>query len=120
MAKDEKTYAKLRSKFVAKYQHANTLMFDHIWNEWFKKTDHTSKWQSFRNRAGQANTNSTLESFNKLIKHQFLKKVVMSIGGALEKIGEIIYYYSNNCKKFEFSPRFVKKNPFISIKANEK
>ena len=37
-----------------------------------------------------------------------MKRIVMSIGGALSKLEEIIIYFSNNRKKFSFSPRFVK------------
>ena len=109
MAKDEKTYKKLLCKFKDKYEKRHNAMFLHIWNTWINTRDHTHKWQIFRNKAGFANTNSPLESYNKLIKHQFFKRVVMSIGGALAKLEEIILYYSNNCKKFECSPRFVKK-----------
>jgi hypothetical protein len=63
-------------------------------------------------------TNSPLESFNNLIKTQFMKKIVISIGGPLSKLEEIIIYFSNNRKKFCFSPRFVKALSFIFDQAN--
>ena len=90
-------------------------MFEHIWNTWIRTNDHTCNWQSFRNRPGFANTNSPLESFNNMIKTQFMKRVVMSIGGALSKIEEVIIYYSNNPKKFNFSPRFVKTTNVLAL-----
>ena len=85
-------------------------MYEHILKTWINTTNHTCKWQSFRNRPGFANTNSPLESFNARIKTDFFKRVVLSIGGAITKFEAIVTYYSNNAKKFSFSPRFVKKS----------
>jgi hypothetical protein len=39
-----------------------------------------------------------LESFNNLIKTQFMKRNIMSIRGALSKLEEMIIYFSNNRK----------------------
>lgn len=108
MSKDEATYEFLLTKFREKYETNHNAMFEHIWHTWIRTSDHTCNWQSFRNKPGFANTNSPLESFNNLIKTQFMKRIVMSIGGALSKLEEIIIYFSNNRKKFNFSPRFVK------------
>jgi hypothetical protein len=41
-----------------------------------------------------------LESFNNLIKTQFMKRNIMSIRGALSKLEEMIIYFCNNRKKF--------------------
>ena len=108
MSKDEATYEEKLNDFRVKYETDHNQMFEHIWHTWIRTNDHTCNWQSFRNRPGFANTNSPLESFNNMIKTQFMKRVVMSIGGALSKLEEIIIYYSSNRRKFHFSPRFLK------------
>ena len=63
----------------------------------------TIDWQIFRNNVGLVNTNSFLESFNNT-----MKKVFLSIGGAIDKLDEIILYYSNDERKFTRQPKFVK------------
>ena len=51
-------------------------MYDHIYNTWINTTDHTCKWQIFRNKPGFANTNSPLESFNSRLKTDFFNRIV--------------------------------------------
>ena len=60
-----------------------------------------------RNKPGFANTNSPLESFNSRLKTDFFKRIVRSIGGALEIITkDLIPYLSESCKKFKKYPRY--------------
>ena len=92
-------------------------MYDHIFKTWISPIDHTSKWQIFRNKAGFANTNSPLESFNSRLKTDFFKRVVRSIGGFLTIMcDEIFPYLSINCKKFLNSPRYIENTEKSALK----
>jgi hypothetical protein len=99
-----------------KYEKNHRDMYDYIYNSWINTKDHTCNLQIFRNRAGFANTNSNLESFNARLKTDFFNRIVRTIGGVLLVfIEELIPYLSDNCKKFKTYPKYVKKTEIKAL-----
>ena len=109
MSMNEQEYQSLLVEFKRKYSSAHKAMYDYIIAEWVDRNDHRCNWQIFRNSVGLANTNSPIESFNKTLKEQFFERVIISLGAAIDKLDDIISYYSNNKeRKFTRQPKFVK------------
>jgi len=119
MSKDEEEYKDNLNAFKSKYSIKHKDMYDYIMTEWIDRNDHRCNWQIFRNKAGLANTNSPIESFNNTIKKIFFKRNVLSIGGAIDKLDEIILYYSNDDKVFTRQPKFIKKSYELALTLNE-
>jgi len=120
MSKSKSVYEANLSLFKDKYSQKHKEMYDHIYDNWINKDDHTCNWQSFCNKPGFANTNSPLESFNKTIKHQYTLKNILLLGIVIGKLETIILYYSNNKKIFETAPRFVKKTHQLALALTKK
>jgi hypothetical protein len=120
-SKTEEEYNKKLISFQVKYAKNHKSMYDHIYNTWINTTDHTCKWQIFRNNPGFANTNSPLESFNSRLKTDFFNRIVRSIGGVLNVFREeIIPYLSDHCKKFKRSPRYVERTEKLALNLMKK
>ena len=56
-----------------------------------------------------ANTNSNIESFNAAIKRDFFNRKKKTVIGAVNKIQEIIRYYSVDDRVFHYIPKYVEK-----------
>jgi hypothetical protein len=82
-------------------------MYDYVNKQWFKSN--FNKWQIFRNPPGYANTNSNVESFNNVIKRDFTGRRKLPLKTALNKLEEIITYYSNNDIEFARQPLIEEK-----------
>lgn len=70
----------------------------------------------YHNEPGYANSNSNVESFNNVIKRDFTGRRRLSIKAAIEKIGQIIVYYSTKGPQFENKPKFDNKIKSIAEK----
>ena len=81
-------------------------MLKYIKEQWLEKYNN---WQIFRNPPGYANTNSNIESFNASIKRDFTFRKKLSVYVAVNKIKEIVHYYSVNKEIFHTIPKFNKK-----------
>ena len=104
----EKEYNKQVSIFSDKYNESN--MFQYIEKQWLNSE--FNKWQIWRNDPGFANTNSNIESFNSTIKRDFTKRWKCSLAKAIEKLFELIVYYSNDdniVNEFKLIPAFDSK-----------
>jgi len=120
MSKNEEEYRDNLKEFKTKYSSKHKDMYDYIMTEWIERNDHRCNWQIFRNNAGLANTNSPIESFNNTIKRIFFKRNVLSIGGAIDKLDEIILFYSNDERVFTRQPKFVKITYDLALTLSEK
>ena len=67
-----------------------------------------STWQIFRNKPGQANTNSNIESFNNTIKLDLSRKR-LPMKAAIKAIFEQIVYYSTEYEPFAKIPKYNQK-----------
>ena len=94
------------NSFTDKYLNNHYDMYEYIRDQWLEGD--FRMWQIFRNKPGYANTNSNLESFNATIKRDFTNNTAFYISGAIEHIGEIIEFYSENAVEFELAPKFDK------------
>ena len=110
MSINEKEYEINKLNFKTKYS-KYTEIYSYIEKQWFNVTfkgDFT-KWQIFRNPPGFANTNSNIESFNATIKRDFTGRKKLKINSALQKLDQIIHYYSNDSIIFMLQPIASKK-----------
>jgi len=64
-----------------------------------------NKWQIFHSPPGYANTNSNIESFNKQIK-LFTSKKKLSVFGMIDKVDEMVQYYSIHQTTFNEFPKY--------------
>ena len=95
MSIDEKEFQNKTNSLALLY------ICDYIKNQWLDGD--FNKWQIFRNKPGYAKTNSNIESFNAAIKRDFTGRARLNMKKALEKVKEIIIYYSKNSVDFELS-----------------
>ena len=102
MSINEKEYEENKKEFKKKYQKTHKEVYDYCAG-WFSGV--WSKWQIFRNRPGQANTNSNIESFNNAIKRDFNRKRV-PMKQCLDELFEQIIYYSTEYPDFAKNPKF--------------
>ena len=72
-----------------------------------------SNWQIYHTRPGCANTNSNIESFNRSVK-RFTDRKKMNMTAALNKLINIIVYYSTEFPEFEQKPKYNKKTKEIA------
>ena len=120
-SKTESAYKDYLVVFKNKYAKNHKAMYDHIFDTWINSSDHTCRWQAFRNKPGFANTNSPLESYNSRLKTDYFKRIVRSIGGVLDVFkDEIIPFESENFKKCKPYPRYIKKTEDLAIKLTRK
>ena len=88
-------------------------MYQYINIQWFQG-DFTL-WQIFRRSPGYSCANSNIESFNATIKRDFTLRKRMNIKSVLEKMNEIIIYYSVHRKEFMTKPKFNSKLKEIAL-----
>ena len=103
----EKDYKNQVLDFTNKYKKSEPQMFQYIDKQWLNGLFNT--WQIWRSDPGFANTNSNLESFNATIKRDFTKRWKCSLAKAIEKLFEVIFYYSNDnneANEFNVIPAF--------------
>ena len=106
MSTTQSDYDNQLLKLKKKYSKKHTVMYEYICKEWID--GYFNKWQIFRSYPGYANTNSNIKSFNASIKRDFTLRRRMSVPAAINKIYEIINYYSTIEVKFELKPAFDK------------
>jgi hypothetical protein len=107
MSIDEEEYEEMKLEFKKFYSKKFPDMYEYINAQWFSSD--FNKWQIFRNNPGFANTNSNIESFNNVIKRDFTGRRKLSVKVALDKINDMIEYYSTNYLEFQFKPAFDRK-----------
>ena len=82
----------------------DTMIYYYVYNQWL--SGDFDQWQIFRKKTGFTNVQSNIESFNASIKRDHTGRKRMSIKAAIEKINEIIIYYSRHKKPFKLVPKF--------------
>ena len=112
-SRNENEYNGFIINFEKKYKKIAPKMLKYIKEQWLEKYNN---WQIFRNPPGYANTNSNIESFNASIKRDFTFRKKLSVYVAVNKIKEIVHYYSVNKEIFHTIPKFYKK--YLIIREN--
>lgn len=102
MSHNAQIYEENKKEFKKKYQKSHPQVYDYC-ATWFDGP--WCNWQIFRNRPGQANSNSNIESFNNVIKLDLNRKR-LPMKAAILAIFEQIVYYSTEDKIFEKIPKF--------------
>lgn len=106
MSLNENEFKNNVSMFNSKYDNYPDIV-EYINEQWFKGI--FNNWQIYHNEPGFANSNSNVESFNSVIKRDFTSRKRLNIIVALEKIAEVITYYSTKGPEFQIQPRYIKK-----------
>jgi hypothetical protein len=110
-------YENNKKEFKKKWKKINVEVYDYC-ATWFE--GEWSTWQIFRNKPGQANTNSNIESFNNTIKLDLSRKR-LPMKAAINAIFEQIVYYSTEYEPFAKIPKYNQKTRELAdclIKSN--
>ncbi len=108
MSKSVTEYTDRVDKFHNYYKNKKIYkpVHDYITKQWL--VTRFSRWQIFHTSPGYANTNSNIESFNKQIK-LFTSKKKLSVFSMVDKVDEMIQYYSIHQKTFNEFPHYNEK-----------
>ena len=125
MSHNEATFKKNVLEFKKKYSKSHKAMYEYC-ATWFEGP--WSNWQIYHSKPGLANTNSNIESFNRVIK-RFTNRRKLGIKASCQKLFELVVYYSNEYAEFENKPKYNKvtkdvsgyytKNSFEVIRKNK-
>jgi hypothetical protein len=102
MSTSAEEYKENKKKFKKKYETQHKGVYDYCLT-WFE--GNWSNWQIFRNKPGQANTNSNIESFNNVIKVDLSRKR-LPMKASINAIFEQIVYYSTEYSEFATIPKY--------------
>ena len=102
MSHNKDNYENNKKEFRKKWRKLNVDVYDYC-STWFEGDWCT--WQIFRNKPGQANTNSNIESFNNTIKLDLSRKR-LPMKAAINAIFEQIVYYSTEYEPFATIPKY--------------
>jgi hypothetical protein len=116
MSKSLDDFKENKKKFKKKYEKAHKDVFEYC-SKWFD--GEWSNWQIFRNKPGQANTNSNIESFNNVIKIDLSRKK-LPMKAAINSIFEQVVYYSTEYADFAKVPGFNLKTKELADTLKEK
>ena len=101
MSHNAQIYEENKKEFKKKYQKSHPQVYDYC-ATWFDGP--WCNWQIFRNRPGQANSNSKIESFNNVLKRDYFERRKVPMRTAISKIFECIVYYSTEQSEFKTTP----------------